>query len=63
MKKAIEFLRSKKIKVTETGKITSKLPNGEAGISLVYELEENTEDNENECCYTIIGNQLSKIDI
>lgn len=60
MKKAIEFLRSKNIKVTETGKITSKLPEGEAGITLKYEIEEIT--SHGEFCFTIIGNQVTAID-
>lgn len=61
MKKAIEFLRSKSITVSDDGIILSELPYGEDGISLIDELEENTEDGD--YCYTLIDNRLFKIDI
>ncbi len=61
MKKAIEFLRSKNIEVTDKGKILSELPTGEEGISLKETLEDITEY----CgyCITIIGDQLQAIQI
>jgi hypothetical protein len=60
MKKAIEFLREKGISVSDEGVIISDLPDGIEGIALIDELENITQLED--CCYTIIKNQITKID-
>lgn len=61
MEKAIEFLRSKGIEVTDKGKIISHLPDDEEGISLINELEEKTMYEEDGTCFTIIKNKIIEI--
>jgi len=60
MKKAIEYLRSTGLKVTDEGIIVSTLPDGEDGIDVVDECE--AISCEDDHCYTIINNKLEKID-
>ena len=60
MIKAITFLRENGVNVSDAGIILSELPKGEEGLSIVNELEDYcmTED----FTYTIIGNEIKKID-
>lgn len=57
MKKAIEFLRTKGIKIDDNGNILSTLPVNEAGLTLSIELEEATETEKG--CYIIVGTLLT----
>lgn len=59
MKKVIEFLRSQGLQVTDDGIITSSLPDGLEGITLINEVE----GIGGEDIYTIIGNRIEKIDL
>lgn len=55
MKKAIDYLKTLGIKCDKDGKIISKLPVGERGITLVNMLEDKTG-------YTIVNDKLQKQD-
>lgn len=61
MKKAIEYLRSTGLIVTDNGTIVSTLPDGEDGLDLVDNVEEIS--CEEDTYYTIIKNKLEKIEI
>lgn len=63
MKKAIHLLRETGINVDDNGNILSDISEFFEGMRLIEMLEENTIDEQNECCYTIINNKVEKIDI
>ena len=60
MTTAINYLKSIGIECDLTGKVLSVLPEGLDGINLIDTLQEATMNNE--FCYTIINNQIEKID-
>lgn len=61
MKKAIEFLRSKGVVVSDDGIILDRMPDGLVGITLMDELEDFTV--EEDFCYTVVEDKVVKIDI
>ena len=63
MKKAIDYLKTLGIKCDKFGNVLSKIPNGIEGIELINMLEENTENEDESYCYTIVNNIITKIDI
>ncbi|CAB4131257.1 hypothetical protein UFOVP129_63 [uncultured Caudovirales phage] len=63
MKEAINYLKNLGLKCDINGNILSKITDGEDGIALIDMVEENTENEKDGYCYTIINSKLEKIDI